>query len=114
MTDKNSISWLALLTSAALAASAGGASADGLAGFTAGDLVIDTVSNSTSLTNADALDTASPMTLNEFSLGVGGMTASSVGTLTLPKPPAARTGRSRANTARLPRASSSSPATVDT
>ena len=85
MTYKNSISLLALLTSATLAASSGGASAGGITDFTVGDLVIDTVTNSTSLSNADALDTASPMTLDEFSLGAGGTTASSVGTLTLPQ-----------------------------
>ncbi len=85
MTYKNSISLLALLTSATLAASAGGASAGSITDFTVGDLVIDTVTNSTALSNADALDTASPMTLDEFSLGAGGTTASSVGTLTLPQ-----------------------------
>ena len=85
MTYKNSISLLALLTSATLAASSGGASAGSITDFTVGDLVIDTVTNSTSLSNADALDTASPMTLDEFSLGAGGTTASSVGTLTLPQ-----------------------------
>ncbi len=78
MTYKNSISLLALLTSATLAASSGGASAGGITDFTVGDLVIDTVTGTT-------LDTASPMTLDEFSLGAGGTTASSVGTLTLPQ-----------------------------
>ncbi len=78
MTYKNSISLLALLTSATLAASSGGASAGGITDFTVGNLVIDTVTGTT-------LDTASPMTLDEFSLGAGGTTASSVGTLTLPQ-----------------------------
>jgi len=46
--------------------------------FTAGDLVIDTVTGS-------ALDAASPMTLQEFSLGAGGTSAMPVGTFTLPQ-----------------------------
>ena len=46
--------------------------------FTPGDLVIDTVSGTT-------LDSASPMTLQQFSLGAGGTTATSAGSLTLPQ-----------------------------
>jgi len=46
--------------------------------FTAGDLVIYTVTGTT-------LDAASAMTLQEFSLGAGGTTATSVGTMTLPQ-----------------------------
>jgi hypothetical protein len=57
---------------------AGAAGATTLTSFTRGDLVIDTVSGNT-------LDAASAITLNEFSLGAGGMSASSVGTLTLPQ-----------------------------
>jgi hypothetical protein len=48
--------------------------------FTSGDLVIDTVTGTT-------LDSASPMTLQEFSLGTGGTSAVSVGTLALPQTP---------------------------
>jgi hypothetical protein len=46
--------------------------------FSAGDLVIDTVSGTT-------LDSASPITLQEFSLNGTGTSASSVGTFTLPQ-----------------------------
>ena len=46
--------------------------------FTPGDLVIDTVSGTT-------LNSASPMTLQQFSLGAGGTTATSAGSLTLPQ-----------------------------
>jgi hypothetical protein len=46
--------------------------------FTPGDLVIDTVTGS-------GLDSASPMTLQEFSLGGGGTSASPSGSLTLPQ-----------------------------
>ena len=46
--------------------------------FTPGDLVIDTVSGTT-------LDSASPMSLQQFSLGAGGTTATSAGSLTLPQ-----------------------------
>ena len=48
--------------------------------FTPGDLVIDTVSGT-------GLDSASPMTLQEFGLGVGGKSATSAGNLTLPQTP---------------------------
>jgi hypothetical protein len=48
--------------------------------FAPGDLVIDTVTGTT-------LDSASPMTLQEFSLGAGGTSATSVGTLALPQTP---------------------------
>lgn len=85
MTYRNPISVLALLTSAMLVPGAGGASAGTLNDFTVGDLVIDTVTNSTTLSNAAALDTASPLTLEEFSLGAGGTSATTVGTLTLPQ-----------------------------
>ncbi|HTO80278.1 MAG TPA: hypothetical protein VMJ31_10945 [Methylocystis sp.] len=73
-----------LLALAALGA-ATPAAAGSITSFTAGDLVIDMVTNSTALPNAAALDTASPMTLQEFSLGAGGMSATSVGTFTLPQ-----------------------------
>lgn len=52
--------------------------------FAPGDLVISTVSNQTTGTG---LDSASPITLQEFLLGAGGRSASSVGTLTLPQTP---------------------------
>jgi hypothetical protein len=48
--------------------------------FTLGDLVVSAVTGST-------LDSASPITLNEFSLGAGGSSASLVGALTLPQSP---------------------------
>jgi len=53
--------------------------------FTPGDLVISTVSNSTSLANASALDTASPITLQTFQLGAGGTSATADGSLVLPQ-----------------------------
>jgi hypothetical protein len=46
--------------------------------FTSGDLVIDTVPGST-------LDSASPVTLQQFSLGSGGTSATPAGILTLPQ-----------------------------
>ncbi len=49
--------------------------------FTAGDLVISTVSSY----NGGGLDTAAPIVLQEFSLGANGTSAVSVGTLTLPQ-----------------------------
>ena len=52
--------------------------ADPISSFTPGDLVIETVTGTT-------LNSASPMTLQEFSLGSGGTTANSVGTFTLPQ-----------------------------
>jgi hypothetical protein len=66
-----------LLALAALGA-ATPAAAGSISYFTPGDLVIDTVTGS-------ALDAASPMTLQEFSLGAGGTTATPVGTFTLPQ-----------------------------
>jgi len=54
------------------------AMADPITSFTAGDLVIDTVTGTT-------LDSASPMTLQEFSLNASGTSATSVGTLALPQ-----------------------------
>ena len=53
--------------------------------FNSGDLIISTVSNSTGLANnnASVLDTASPITLQEFQLGANATSATSVGTLTL-------------------------------
>jgi hypothetical protein len=63
------------------------AAAGSITSFTAGDLVIDTVTNSTTLPNAAALDSASPMTLEEFSLNSTGTNANPVGTFTLPQSP---------------------------
>jgi hypothetical protein len=51
--------------------------------FTTGDLVISTVSNSTTLSNAAALDTAAPIVLQQFQLGSGGTSATAAGTWTL-------------------------------
>ncbi len=61
----------------------GPAMAQQISSFSAGDLVISTVSNSTGLANDDAsvLDTASPITLQEFQLGANATTATSVGAL---------------------------------
>jgi hypothetical protein len=53
--------------------------------LTAGDLVISTVSNSTSLSNANALDTAAPIVLQQFSLTANGTTATAAGSLMLPQ-----------------------------
>lgn len=54
------------------------AKAAAITSFTANDLVISTVSGTT-------LDTAAPIVLDEFQLGTGGSSATSVGTLTLPQ-----------------------------
>ena len=67
-----------LLATATLACSMTMAFASPISSFTGGDLVIDTVSGTT-------LDAASPITLQEFSLGAGGKTATSVGTFGLPQ-----------------------------
>jgi hypothetical protein len=74
-----------LLGSVALSAIAlwlGSAAAANALTFTPGDLVIDTVTNT--VTGA-GLDSASPITLQQFSLGVGGTSASSAGSMTLPQ-----------------------------
>jgi hypothetical protein len=68
----------ALLASAAALAAGPMAAAATITAFTANDLVISTVSGST-------LDTAAPIVLQEFQLGTGGTSATSVGTLTLPQ-----------------------------
>ncbi len=78
MSRKSSVLKLALLASAALVASRSGAPAANLTSFNPDDLVIDTVTGS-------ALDSASPITLQEFSLGAGGTSAASVGALALPQ-----------------------------
>ncbi len=70
-----------LLGSAALTAIAlwfGNTSAANAFSFTPDDLVIDTVTGT-------GLDSASPITLQEFGLGSGGQSATSVGSLTLPQ-----------------------------
>ena len=67
-----------LLALAVLGAATPAAAGSTITSFTAGDLVIDTVTGST-------LDAASPMTLQEFSLGAGGTSATSVGSFTLPQ-----------------------------
>lgn len=85
MSWRVSVSERALLASAMFIVSACGALAKDLTSFTVGDLVIDTVTNSTSLSNAAALDTASPLTLMEFGLGAGGTSANLTGSLTLPQ-----------------------------
>jgi hypothetical protein len=69
-----------LLATVAFACSMTTVFANPITSFTAGDIVIDTVSGS-------VLDAASPITLQEFSLGTGGKSATSVGTLALPQTP---------------------------
>ena len=64
--------------------------ADPITSFTAGDLVISTVSCSVgaacnSSSSGNGLDTAAPIVLQELQLGAGGTSATSVGTLTLPQ-----------------------------
>jgi hypothetical protein len=59
--------------------------ADAIDTFTAGDLVISSVSDSDANAPNSGLDTASPITLTEFSLGSGGTSAMEVGNLTLPQ-----------------------------
>ena len=68
----------ALLVTTILSGTTTAALSSPITEFTVGDLVIDTVTGST-------LDLASPMTLQEFSLGAGGTSASSVGTFALPQ-----------------------------
>src|SRR6204780_3181452 len=62
---------------------AGSASATTL--FTPGDLVISTVTCQVCTATNSGLDTASPIMLDEFALGAGGTSATSVGSLTLPQ-----------------------------
>jgi hypothetical protein len=72
-----------LLTALAVEATAQALSGHAMAlTFTSGDLVIDTVSNSTALPNAGALDTAAPMVLQQFNLNSNGTIATSNGILT--------------------------------
>ena len=65
------------------------ASAGPISSFSPGDLVISTVSCSVDASvcssTSGGLDTASPITLQEFQLGAGGTSASSVGTMALPQ-----------------------------
>ena len=67
------------------------AKAGPITSFTPSDLVISTVSCSVGSSTCDStgggLDTAAPIALQEFSLGTGGTSASSVGSLTLPQTP---------------------------
>jgi hypothetical protein len=76
---------LALLGGVATLLLARPALADAIDTFTAGDLVISSVSNSDPNAPNSGLDTASPITLTEFSLGSGGTSAMEVGNLTLPQ-----------------------------
>ncbi len=73
------------LVACALSLVAPSAMAQTISSFTSGDLVISTVSNSGFNTANNGLDTASPISLQEFSLGTGGTSATSVGTFTLPQ-----------------------------
>ncbi len=87
----------ALLASAAILAGLAAAhiaAAAPITEFTAGDLVISTVTCSvgtaacgSSGATGGGLDTAAPIVLQEFQLGTGGTSATSVGTLTLPQTP---------------------------
>jgi hypothetical protein len=77
MPSKLSVLKAALFVSVALTGATAGAHAGSLV-FTKGDLVIDTVSGS-------VLDTASSITLKEFSLGAGGSSATLAGSLVLPQ-----------------------------
>ena len=64
------------------------AQAQSITQFTPGDLVISTVSCQVGAacgTTAGGLDTASPISLQEFSLGAGGTSATSIGSLALPQ-----------------------------
>jgi hypothetical protein len=56
-----------------------------LTGFTPGGLVISTVQDVAPSAPNSGLDTASPITLDQFSLGAGGTSASFTGSLTLPQ-----------------------------
>ncbi len=78
MPKANSLVRNTLIVSVALAGVPRMALAQAITSFSPGDLVIDTVTGT-------ALDSASPMTLQEFSLGSGGTTATSVGTFMLPQ-----------------------------
>jgi hypothetical protein len=69
---------------AALAAT-GPANADPIGYFQAGSLVISTVQNVAPGAANSSLDTASPITLTQLSLGAGGKTAVNTGTLVLPQ-----------------------------
>ncbi len=72
---QSSIIQMLLVTAAAVGATT---AAHAGTNFTLGDLVISTVSGST-------LDAASPITLDQFSLGAGGSSATPAGSLTLPQ-----------------------------
>jgi hypothetical protein len=64
------------------------AQAQSITQFTPGDLVISTVScqvGAACTGTSGGLDTASPISLQEFSLGSGGTSASSIGSLVLPQ-----------------------------
>jgi hypothetical protein len=77
---RQAICWFrrALLVSVALGGATANSHAATITSFTAGDIVIDTVTGST-------LDSASPITLKEFSLNPGGTSAVTIGGLTLPQ-----------------------------
>ena len=85
------------------------ASAAPINGFMPGDLVISTVSCSVSVavcnSTSGGLDTASPITLQEFQFGAGGTVATPVGTLTCRRQASAPIPQSRANMVRLRRVS---------
>ena len=69
--------------------------------FTPGDIVVDTVTNSVS--SSTPLDTASPITLEQFSLGSNGTSVSAAGTRSRSKLPLAQILRFPENMALPPR-----------
>jgi PEP-CTERM motif len=86
MSKRNNTKLKLLLTIMAVEATAQALSGQAIAlTFSPGDLVIDTVTNSTSLSTANALDTAAPLVLQQFNLNASGTVAIQNGSLTLPQ-----------------------------
>ena len=91
MTNRTSFRYAVMASAATVLTGilAAQASATAITSFTAGDLVISTVScsvgSTTCSTTSGGLDTAAPIVLQELQLGSGGTSASSVGTLALPQ-----------------------------
>jgi hypothetical protein len=73
------------LCAAGLLATGAAAFSQNLSSFTSGDLVISTVSNNDPGDANNSLDTASPITLDQFQLSNGGASAALSGSLTLPQ-----------------------------
>jgi hypothetical protein len=87
MTNRMTVYTRAVLHAASVGAllAGGPVLAQQISSLTSGDLIISTVSNSTGLSNDSALDSASPITLQELQLGASATTATSIGSLTLPQ-----------------------------